>query len=119
MDTLTQSATCTAPATGADSINDCLTLPSSTPGKTYASHNPANRCLQAASMRAQMTIRSSCARFFKAGLGCSTSSPGAFGFYPTESSPVTLRRTVRFRTALPHHRVGMHCAPHGETGLPQ
>jgi hypothetical protein len=41
MDTLTQSATCSAPATGADSINYCLTLPSSTPGKTYASHNPA------------------------------------------------------------------------------
>ncbi len=40
MDTLTQSATCTAPATGADNINYCLTLPSSTPGKTYASHNP-------------------------------------------------------------------------------
>jgi hypothetical protein len=41
MDTLTQSATCTAPATGADSINYCLTLPSSTPGETYASHNAA------------------------------------------------------------------------------
>jgi hypothetical protein len=41
MDTLTQSATCSAPATGADSINYCLTLPSSTPGKTYGSFNPA------------------------------------------------------------------------------
>jgi Bacterial Ig-like domain (group 2) len=41
MDTLTQSATCTAPASGADSINYCLTLPSSTAGKTYSSHNPS------------------------------------------------------------------------------
>ena len=41
MDTMTQSATCTAPATGADSINYCLTLPSSTAGETYGSHNAA------------------------------------------------------------------------------
>jgi hypothetical protein len=37
----TQSATCTAPASGADSINYCLTLPSSTPGKLFSSQNPA------------------------------------------------------------------------------
>lgn len=41
MDTLLQSATCTAPASGPNSINHCLTLPSSTPGKTYASYDPA------------------------------------------------------------------------------
>jgi hypothetical protein len=41
MDTLTQSATCSAPASGADSINYCLTLPSSTAGKTYSSHDPS------------------------------------------------------------------------------
>ena len=41
MDTLVQSATCTAPASGADSINYCLTLPSSTAGKTYSSHDPS------------------------------------------------------------------------------
>lgn len=41
MDTFTNSTTCTAPASGPDSINHCLTLPSSTPGKTYASHDPA------------------------------------------------------------------------------
>jgi hypothetical protein len=41
MDTLTQSATCSAPTSGADSINYCLTLPSSTAGKTYASHDPS------------------------------------------------------------------------------
>jgi hypothetical protein len=40
MDTLTQTATCSAPASGADSINYCLTLPSSTAGKTYSSHDP-------------------------------------------------------------------------------
>jgi hypothetical protein len=37
----TQSATCTAPPSGADSINYCLTLPSSTPGKLFSSQNPA------------------------------------------------------------------------------
>jgi hypothetical protein len=41
MDTLTQSATCSAPVTGADSINYCLTLPSSTAGKTYGSYDAA------------------------------------------------------------------------------
>ena len=41
MDTLTQSATCSAPASGADSINYCLTLPSSSAGKTYSSHDPS------------------------------------------------------------------------------
>ncbi len=41
MDTLTQSATCTAPASGSDSINYCLTLPSSTSGELYSSHNPS------------------------------------------------------------------------------
>jgi hypothetical protein len=41
MDTLTQSATCTAPASGADSINYCLTLPSSTAGELYGSHDPS------------------------------------------------------------------------------
>ena len=40
MDSSTSSAVCTAPPSGPDSINHCLTLPSSTPGKTYASHNP-------------------------------------------------------------------------------
>jgi hypothetical protein len=37
----TQSATCTAPSSGADSINYCLTLPSQTPGKLFSSQNPA------------------------------------------------------------------------------
>ncbi len=41
MDTSTSSATCTAPPSGANSINHCLTLPSSTPGKTFADHDPA------------------------------------------------------------------------------
>ena len=41
MDTLTQSATCTAPASGADSIDYCLTLPSSTAGELYSSHDPS------------------------------------------------------------------------------
>ncbi len=41
MDTLTQSATCTAPASGADSINYCLTLPSATAGELYSSHDPS------------------------------------------------------------------------------
>ena len=41
MDTSTTSATCTAPPSGPNSINYCLTLPSSTPGKTYSSHDPA------------------------------------------------------------------------------
>ncbi len=37
----TSSAACTAPASGADSINHCLTLPSSTSGKFFDSQNPA------------------------------------------------------------------------------
>ncbi len=38
----TTSATCTAPSSGADSINHCLTLPSTTtPGKFMDSQNPA------------------------------------------------------------------------------
>jgi hypothetical protein len=41
MDTLTTSATCTAPASGADSINYCLTLPSTTAGELYSSHDPS------------------------------------------------------------------------------
>ncbi|MGD9599702.1 MAG: hypothetical protein AB7V24_14870, partial [Steroidobacteraceae bacterium] len=41
MDTSTMSATCTAPPSGPNSINYCLTLPSSTPGKTFSSHDPA------------------------------------------------------------------------------
>ena len=41
MDNATQSATCSRPASGADSINYCLTLPSSTAGKTFASHDPS------------------------------------------------------------------------------
>lgn len=40
MDTSVSRATCSAPASGPNSINYCLTLPSSTPGKTYASHDP-------------------------------------------------------------------------------
>ncbi len=38
----TKGATCTAPASGADSINYCLTLPSSTAGKLFSSQNPAS-----------------------------------------------------------------------------
>ena len=41
MDTTTMSATCTAPPSGPNSINYCLTLPSSTPGKTFSSHDPS------------------------------------------------------------------------------
>ncbi len=37
----TQGATCTAPSSGANSINYCLTLPSQTPGKLFSSQNPA------------------------------------------------------------------------------
>lgn len=40
MDSSTSRAVCSAPPSGPDSINHCLTLPSSTPGKTYASHDP-------------------------------------------------------------------------------
>ncbi len=41
MDTSTSSATCTAPPVGPNSINHCLTLPSSTPGKTFGSYDPS------------------------------------------------------------------------------
>jgi hypothetical protein len=41
MVTDTQSATCTAPASGADSINYCLTLPGTTDGTLNSSHDPA------------------------------------------------------------------------------
>lgn len=37
----TSARTCTAPTSGADSVNACLTLPSTAPGKTFASQNPA------------------------------------------------------------------------------
>jgi hypothetical protein len=37
----TSSATCTAPTSGADSINYCLTLPSATSGEFFNSQNPA------------------------------------------------------------------------------
>ncbi len=40
MDTSLSRATCSAPSTGPNSIDYCLTLPASTPGKTYASHDP-------------------------------------------------------------------------------
>jgi len=41
MDTSTSSPTCTPPASGANSIEHCLTLPSSTPGKTFSSYDPS------------------------------------------------------------------------------
>lgn len=40
MGTSTQSVTCTAPGSGANSINYCLTLPSPTAGKLNSSQNP-------------------------------------------------------------------------------
>jgi hypothetical protein len=40
MDTTTQGVTCTPPSSGPNSIDHCLTLPSSTPGKTFASYDP-------------------------------------------------------------------------------
>jgi len=40
MGSATQSVTCTPPASGANSIDYCLTLPSATPGKLYSSLDP-------------------------------------------------------------------------------
>lgn len=40
MGSVSQSVTCTAPASGANSINHCLTLPSTTAGKLFSSQDP-------------------------------------------------------------------------------